>query len=175
MKYILRKCRQIEPNLVTLLLAYLFVMYVLKPLLFDKGGLLEPFGTFYPLPYAMHKPKEDYYPKDSNLLFSNNKCCKSCCKQLWPVPFDVNDCPTCENNKEKYVLSNYTCQGENGSGCVCVNKSEGDFLDGRGDNKLMMPDTTFPHDGVEPTPATSETEEEIVGVEGETVETFESF
>ena len=96
----------------------------------------EHFGTFYPLPYAMHLDKDKYYPKDTNLLFADNKCCKSCCKNLWPLPFDVDDCETCDDNKEKDVLSNYTCQGENGSGCVCVTKPEADLLDRRGNNKI---------------------------------------
>lgn len=132
-------------DLLTLMFVGL-VLYISMPCIFTwinkafkatKAKITEPYGAFYALPYAMHKNTEDYYPKDSNLVFSNNKCCKSCCKNLWPLPFDVDDCPTCKNAQEKYVLSNYTCQGENGSGCVCVEPNEADLFDRRGNNKMF--------------------------------------
>lgn len=200
MKYILAKANEVKPDTITLVILFLFVCIVLKPLLKRTvnrtvNGTVrnlsnhnhqvpmyhshlhthpnvnrEHFGTFYPLPYAMHKNTEDYYPKNSSLLFSNNKCCKSCCKNLWPLPFDVDDCPTCKNGNEKYVLSNYTCQGENGSGCVCVTKNEGDLLDRRGNNKLVGPRVIFPHDGVEPVmmdDVTQQVKEEVTQVEEE--------
>jgi hypothetical protein len=101
--------------------------------------------SFYALPYAMNKDKEDYYPKDSGLLFNNNKCNKSCCNQLWPVPFDTDHDETCNNNGEKYVPSNYMCQGEHGAGCVCVTEKEADYLDSRGLNKSQGPHVIFPY------------------------------
>ena len=154
MKYILTRSQEVKPNFWMLAVMLLFIFLILKPLLFPKknNSPKEHFGSFYALPYAMHKNKEDYYPKNSSLLFSNNKCCKSCCKNLWPLPFDVDGSDTCKNGKEKYVSSNYTCQGENGAGCVCVNKYEANLLDRRGNNKLIGPRIIFPYDGVEPVP-----------------------
>ena len=156
MEYVLEKSDEVKLDMWKLGIIFLFAVIILQPLLFPRKNytskkITEPYGTLYPMPYAMHKNKKDYYPKNSSLLFANNKCCKSCCKQLWPLPFDVNDCPTCVNNNEQYVLSNYTCQGENGSGCVCVNKNEADFLDGRGNNRLFNSNINFPHDAIEPT------------------------
>jgi hypothetical protein len=142
--------------------------------------LEEPYGAFNALPYAMYKDKEDYYPKDSALLFSNNKCCKSCCKNLWPLPFDVDDCPTCKDGNEKYVLSNYMCQGEKGAGCVCLDKQEANLLDRRGNNKLVGENVIFPNGAVEPAFVPElkvETvpelkEETIPGMDEEQIETF---
>jgi len=128
----------------------------------------EPYGSFYALPYAMYKDTNEYYPKDSALLFGNSKCCKSCCKNLWPLPFDVDDCPTCKDGKEDYVLSNYMCQGENGSGCVCVDKTKADFLDRRGNNKLVGEGVIFPNDGIQPVMAP----ETIMGQEHQYLENF---
>lgn len=151
MNYVLKKSNDVTLDMWKLILVFLFALVILKPMLFPKNKkITEPFGSFYALPYAMHKNKEDYYPKDSALLFSNNKCCKSCCKNLWPLPFDVDDCETCKDSKEKYVSSNYTCQGENGSGCVCVTEEEANLLDRRGNNKFVDPRVTFPYNGVEP-------------------------
>lgn len=153
MSYVLTKSNEVKLDIWKLVVIFLFALVILRPLLFpNKKKIMHKKITepFYALPYAMHKNKEEYYPPNSALLFANNKCCKSCCKNLWPLPFDVDDCKTCKNSKEKYVLSNYTCQGENGSGCVCVTKEEADLLDRRGNNKLVGPRIIFPYDGVEP-------------------------
>lgn len=153
MSYVLTKSNEVKLNMWKLLAIFLFALVVLKPLLFptkSSNKITEPYGSMYALPYAMHKNTEDYYPKDSKLLFANNKCCKSCCKNLWPLPFDVDDCKTCKDGKEKYVASNYTCQGANGSGCICVTPNEADLLDRRGNNKLASSNVTFPNNGIEP-------------------------
>jgi hypothetical protein len=109
------------------------VLFILYHLLSCKK--IEGFGTFYALPYAMHKDKNDYYPKDTNLIFASNKCCKSCCKQGWPVPFDINECGLEKNSKEEFIYSNYSCNGEYGAGCVCATQENIDLLENRGNNK----------------------------------------
>lgn len=93
--------------------------------------------NFYVLPYAENKKTKDYYPKDSMLLFANNKCAKSCCGNTWPVPFEVDDVELCKDGKRKYVPLNYSCQGENGAGCVCVTERESRILDSRAHNKYI--------------------------------------
>lgn len=147
MKYMLTRGNDSNSNMWILIGVLALVFLFLRK---KNKNLKESFGTFYALPYAMHKNTEDYYPRNSGLLFSNNKCCKSCCKNLWPLPFDVNDCKTCKDGDEKYVSSNYTCQGENGSGCVCVTEREANLLDRRGNNKQIGERIIFPYDGVEP-------------------------
>lgn len=130
-------------NIVKLLLISILVLLILRPILFPKKKKVEE--PFYVLPYAEHKNTEDYYPKDSKLLFADNKCCKSCCKNLWPLPFDASDCDTCGN---KYIASNYMCQGKNGAGCVCVTKEEGDYLDRRANNKMYKVDGLYADDDI---------------------------
>lgn len=130
-------------NIVKLLLISILVLLILRPILFPKKKKVEE--PFYVLPYAEQKNTEDYYPKDTKLLFADNKCCKSCCKNLWPLPFDAGDCDTCGN---KYIASNYMCQGKNGSGCVCVTKEEGDYLDRRANNKMYKADSLYADDDI---------------------------
>lgn len=157
MKYTLTKSKDSGTNIfmviLGLILLFLIFRYLLMPCLDKNKKVTETYGSFYELPYASHLNTDEYYPKDSGLLFANSKCCKSCCKNLWPVPFDVDDCPTCENGKEKYVASNYMCQGENGSGCVCVTEEKANYLDRRGNNRLMGPRVIFPFDNSEKGPS----------------------
>lgn len=89
---------------------------------------------FYFYPYALTFDKDNQMPKNSGLILHDNKCCKSCCSQSWPVPFDVNDCPTCTNGKPKYMSNSYSCQGPNGAGCICMTPKERNYLVTRGNN-----------------------------------------
>ena len=140
--YHLCKKNTLDFNAIKLFFVFLLIFLILRPILFPKKKTKEP---FYVLPYAEHKKTEDYYPKDSKLLFADNKCCKSCCKNSWPLPFDAKDCDTCSKN---YIASNYMCQGKNGSGCVCLTEEEGDYLDRRGNNKMYKPYNLYADDDI---------------------------
>lgn len=61
------------------------------------------------------------------------KCSKSCCGQQYPTPFDVHDEEIC-NNQSSYVPVNLNCISDQGAGCLCVTKSQFDFLVNRGNN-----------------------------------------
>jgi hypothetical protein len=141
--YSLCKKNTFDFNVIKLFFIFLLVFLILKPILFPRKKKVEE--PFYVLPYAEQRNTEDYYPKDTKLLFADNKCCKSCCKNLWPLPFDAKDCDTCSG---KYIASNYMCQGKNGSGCVCVTKEEGDYLDRRANNKIYRSNTLYADDDI---------------------------
>lgn len=125
---------KMSESIVLMIIAAIIVIFIIYALFFSKKGGDKKEG-FYAFPYAMYKNKDEYYPPNTDLLFAGNKCCKSCCKNLWPVPFDVDDCKTTKDGKPLYVSSVYTCNGEKGSGCVCVKPEQADFLDRRGNNK----------------------------------------
>ena len=66
-----------------------------------------------------------------------NKCDKSCCKhsQWMPLYMTLNPNPNLTPNpNENYIGSNYSCNGGNGSGCVCITKNDLNFLTKRGYN-----------------------------------------
>jgi hypothetical protein len=73
-------------------------------------------------------------------LFSNtkpihldtNKCSQQCCKHTqWPVPFNTKD-PNTKDEFDEYVGSNFTCNRGDGGGCLCVKKTDLDYLSNRG-------------------------------------------
>lgn len=54
------------------------------------------------------------------------KCSRDCCNHIqWPVP---------HMKKNKNLATNIMCNRGNGSGCVCMNKSNINFLSNRGGN-----------------------------------------
>jgi hypothetical protein len=128
----------IEPNCLFLIVFLALIMLIIYFNNQDNDRYNDNRENFYVLPYAENKKTEDYYPKDSMLLFAKNKCAKSCCKNMWPLPFEVDDAELCDKNgKRKYVPLNYSCQGENGAGCVCVTERESRILDSRAHNKYI--------------------------------------
>ena len=71
--------------------------------------------------------------QDYTMLY--NQCSASCCTDQWPVPFDLpND--LIDADKGDFVPSDYSCNnGLQNSGCLCMNKGQGIFLQNRGNNK----------------------------------------
>lgn len=70
-----------------------------------------------------------------NMGLSTNLCSASCCSEQWPtphkLPFDKYVC----GNKDKYVPTNYTCSNSfQNAGCLCLKKSQANFLFDRGNN-----------------------------------------
>ena len=66
--------------------------------------------------------------KDKILKIDRIKCSKDCClHSQWPVPHMP------ENKNSKHVNTNLMCNGE-GSGCVCLNKKQKNYLSERGKN-----------------------------------------
>jgi hypothetical protein len=52
-----------------------------------------------------------------------NKCSTDCCLHTqWPVPHIP------ENTNSKYIGSNFMCNGNNGSGCLCVTKDDINYI-----------------------------------------------
>jgi hypothetical protein len=72
---------------------------------------------------------------DGKYTITSNLFSKSCCSAQYPVPFHLKDDPYVAENKSNYVGSNYF--GSNSfedSGCLCLNKQQGQFLYNRGGN-----------------------------------------
>ena len=60
-----------------------------------------------------------------------NKCSRDCCLHTqWPAPH----MPKKKNNK--YISTNFMCNGGVGGGCLCVSKKDKSFLSKRGNNYL---------------------------------------
>lgn len=70
-----------------------------------------------------------------SLGLNYNLVSPACCSEQWPTPFKLaHDKFVCEN-KDQFVPSPY--MGNNAwqnSGCVCMTKSQGEFLTNRGGN-----------------------------------------
>ena len=71
---------------------------------------------------------------DNGLNF--NLCSPSCCSDQWPLPFKMPvDKMTC-GSEDDYVPTSYYCNnGWQNSGCLCMKKSQANFIDKRGDNR----------------------------------------
>lgn len=66
-----------------------------------------------------------------------NKCSKDCCGlSQWPVPNDMLSGSIPADELKNYIPSNFSCnRGNNvGSGCVCMTKSDSNYLTHRGNN-----------------------------------------
>jgi hypothetical protein len=78
--------------------------------------------------------REDFENMNKLVKIDENKCSPNCCKHVqWPVPFNTIT-PGEENKYKDYIGSNLTCNlGNNtGGGCVCVKKSDYEYLGRRG-------------------------------------------
>lgn len=74
--------------------------------------------------------KESLANTESIVKVDTNRCSKQCCKfTQWPVPHDVK-----QEGVDNNVGSNFSCNFGQGSGCVCMTKSDVDFLSNRGGN-----------------------------------------
>ena len=83
------------------------------------------------------KLKEDF----QNLNFprlDQNICSKQCCKfTQWELPFNTVDPKIKIDDLKDYIGTNLSCNGStSGGGCLCVKKSEYDYLSNRGQNKI---------------------------------------
>lgn len=66
---------------------------------------------------------------DTIKKLDTNKCSKTCCLHTqWPVQHIP------PNTNSKYVASNLMCNGNNGSGCLCVTEDDKNYLTHRGLN-----------------------------------------
>ena len=71
---------------------------------------------------------DDDYENDPRMLY--NKCSLSCCTPQYPTPFQgTADQDICKNIEDKkYFASNYTCENNRGSGCLCMTQKQIDGL-----------------------------------------------
>jgi len=78
---------------------------------------------------SMSKPLQNSDKLDLNM------CSKQCCKfTQWPVSGDAMGGPIPKEQLDKYIGSNYSCNGGSGSGCLCVSKESLEPLINRGSN-----------------------------------------
>jgi hypothetical protein len=65
----------------------------------------------------------------------NNKCSRDCCGlSQWPVPDELLPKSIPKDELKEYIPTNFSCNfGNNtGSGCVCMTKSDSNYLTNRG-------------------------------------------
>ena len=56
-------------------------------------------------------------------------CSYNCCKHIqWPLPKELDK----NNPNNDYISSNFFCNNGKGSGCVCLNKNNLNFLSNKG-------------------------------------------
>ena len=73
----------------------------------------------------------------SNMGLNSNICSLACCTNQWPLPFKIPVDKNMCNNSNEYVKSNYFCSNSSqDSGCLCMKKDQGHFLNTRGSNSL---------------------------------------
>ena len=62
-------------------------------------------------------------------------CSRSCCKHAqWPLPEELMTKEIPEEQLSNYVGNNFSCNNGSGSGCLCLTKSQYDYLASRGNN-----------------------------------------
>lgn len=72
---------------------------------------------------------------DGKYSIQHNNCSKNCCSSQWPLPFKMKKDPYLCQNKDQFVGSNIFCNNAyNDSGCLCLEKSQAQFLYTRGKN-----------------------------------------
>jgi hypothetical protein len=89
-------------------------------------------------------PQSSYYDAQGSIIGPNDKsiyenglntnlCSPSCCGNQWAVPFKLPiDGLTC-TSEDDYIPSNYFCSNSTqNSGCVCLKKSQDEYLNNRG-------------------------------------------
>ena len=93
------------------------------------------------MPYLDKEKCKDQIDNFSNLLtknninkFDQNICSKQCCKHTqWPISFNTIDPEIDQEKMKDYIGSNLTCNnGPSGGGCLCVTKSDLNYLTERG-------------------------------------------
>ena len=74
--------------------------------------------------------------KGGNILkLDRNKCSRDCCLHTqWPAPHMP------EKKSDKYVGTNFMCNGGSGGGCLCVSKDDREYLAKRAHNFLPCQD-----------------------------------
>jgi len=72
-------------------------------------------------------------------------CSQSCCSPQWPVSFDLKQDPRIAPGDlgTKIIPNNFSCSGENGGGCVCLEKPAYDMLYGRGLPEATLESSTW--------------------------------
>jgi hypothetical protein len=88
--------------------------------------------------FNANKNNQKVVPKSKNLSkklkISNAMCSKSCCGKQWPTPFEMKDDRLSNEDLKRIVPNNFSCQGDKGHGCVCIDKETHGFLSTRGNN-----------------------------------------
>ena len=67
---------------------------------------------------------------DSNLVkIDTQKCSSSCCGLAqWPVPSNLLDPSISQDELKNYIPSNFGCTSGKYSGCLCLTKSDSNYL-----------------------------------------------
>ena len=99
---------------------------------FDSSNEIENFDSFNEIENFDSSNEIENFNNNSDISkIDMNKCDKSCCKHSQWMPSYMTSSPNSNNN---YIGSNYSCNGGNGSGCVCMTKDNLNFLTNRGYN-----------------------------------------
>ena len=71
---------------------------------------------------------------DNNLVkVDKNICSKQCCKFVqWPVSFNTKNPFVQDNILDKFIPSNFACNGGSNGGCVCLTKEDYNYLANHG-------------------------------------------
>lgn len=88
--------------------------------------------------FYFYKSKETFNNDNSSECYKldTNMCSPDCCGSQWPVSFHINRDPRIKPGElgTKYISTNMSCTGKMGSGCICADKKQYDFLSSRGNN-----------------------------------------
>jgi len=64
-----------------------------------------------------------------------NLCSRACCKHTqWPLPEELKSKDLSEDELKKYIGNNFSCNNGAGSGCMCMDQSQFNYLVSRGQN-----------------------------------------
>ncbi len=85
--------------------------------------------------------KNEHFTNNYEVVESNSKimkineniCSKQCCNHVqWPVPFNTKNPNLNSSQENKYIPNNFSCNGGNGGGCVCLTKEQYNYLTNHG-------------------------------------------
>ena len=82
----------------------------------------------------VNNPKANQKMGNAGLGYS--MCSKSCCAPQYPPPFSLPKDDLVLNSGQEFVGTSYACSNTwQDSGCLCMTKEQGQFLDSHGGNK----------------------------------------
>jgi hypothetical protein len=109
----------------------LFVFYIIYPNINKNNEQYE--NVLKNIEIIDNFPKKNTKDKTDIVKIDKNICSKQCCKFIqWPVPFNTRNPKISDELINKFIPSNFACNGGESGGCVCLTKNDYNYLSEHG-------------------------------------------